>query len=85
MLHAKTMTVDEEFSSVGSTNFDFRSFEHNFEGNLLFYDKETNARFREIFFADIEHCEKLTPASWRKRNRSMRMAESLVRLLSPIL
>lgn len=85
MLHAKTMTVDDEFVSIGSTNFDFRSFEHNFEGNLLFYDRETNERFRDIFFEDMRECDKLTMASWRTRNRSLRMAESIVRLLSPIL
>ncbi|MDE6369420.1 MAG: cardiolipin synthase, partial [Muribaculaceae bacterium] len=35
MLHAKTMIIDDEFSSVGSTNFDFRSFECNFESNVF--------------------------------------------------
>lgn len=85
MLHAKTITVDDDFTSVGSTNFDFRSFEHNFEGNLIFYDKEINARFRDIFFSDIKECTKLTLTEWKSRPRSLRTAESLVRLLSPIL
>ncbi|MBD5231885.1 MAG: cardiolipin synthase [Bacteroidales bacterium] len=85
MLHAKTMTVDDELVSVGSTNFDFRSFEHNFEGNLLFYDKEVSRRFRDIFFADIKESTKLTLALWRRRRRSLRMAESIARLVSPIL
>ncbi len=37
MLHAKTMIIDEDFVSTGSVNFDFRSFENNFEANLLIY------------------------------------------------
>jgi len=85
MLHAKTIMVDEEMVSVGSTNFDFRSFEHNFEGNLVFYDAGLNEHFREIFFTDLRNCRKLTTASWRKRPRTMRMAESFMKLLSPIL
>lgn len=85
MLHAKTIVVDDEFVSVGSTNFDFRSFEHNFEGNMLFYDKGVNAEFRDIFFSDMAQCKKLSLAEWRRRRRSQRVAESIIRLFSPIL
>ncbi len=35
MLHSKVIIIDDEFVTIGSTNFDFRSFEHNFEGNLF--------------------------------------------------
>ncbi|MDE6294593.1 MAG: cardiolipin synthase, partial [Muribaculaceae bacterium] len=44
MLHAKTMIVDDSFVTAGSTNFDFRSFENNFECNLQIYDAEVNRR-----------------------------------------
>lgn len=40
-LHSKLMVCDDELSTVGSTNMDFRSFEHNFEANAFFYDKMT--------------------------------------------
>lgn len=85
MLHAKTMTVDEDLSVCGSTNFDFRSFEHNFEGSMLIFDPGVNRRFRDIFFADMAQCTKLTPSAWRKRPLLQRMAENFMRLLSPIL
>lgn len=85
MLHAKTMIIDDNFVTSGSTNFDFRSFENNFESNLLIYDHEINARMREIFFSDIEKCSKLTFARWHKRPRMQRTLESLFRLVSPIL
>ena len=40
ILHSKTIIIDDELCSVGSTNFDFRSFEHNFEANAFIYDRE---------------------------------------------
>ena len=39
MLHVKVIIIDDEFTTVGSTNFDFRSFEHNFESNLFVYSR----------------------------------------------
>lgn len=85
MLHSKVMTVDEEIVSAGSTNFDFRSFEHNFEANIFVYNKEFNARMREIYFTDLKNCLKLTMARWKRRPRLQRILESIVRLMSPIL
>ena len=85
MIHAKTMTVDEDFVTAGSTNFDFRSLENNFEANLLIYDKEVNSKMRDIFFSDLEHCTKLTASEWIRRPKLQRGLESIVRLLSPIL
>lgn len=85
MLHAKAMIIDDNLVTAGSTNFDFRSFENNFECNLFIYDKEINMRMRTIFFDDMVKCTKLTLASWRKRPLVQRAKESLIRLISPIL
>lgn len=85
MLHAKSMTIDDDFSTAGSTNFDFRSFENNFEANLLIYDHEVNAKLRDIFFADLKSCDKLNYSIWRARPLPQRALESLVRLFAPIL
>ncbi|MDE6236121.1 MAG: cardiolipin synthase [Muribaculaceae bacterium] len=85
MLHAKSMTVDDSFATAGSTNFDFRSFENNFEANLLIYDREINNRFRDIFFEDLKKCEKLKYSEWKSRPILQRAIESLVRLFAPIL
>lgn len=85
MLHAKAMVIDDNLVTAGSTNFDFRSFENNFECNLFIYDKEVNRQMREIFFEDMGHCTKLTYATWHKRPWLQRTMESLVRLVSPIL
>lgn len=85
MLHSKMMIVDDELVSVGSTNFDFRSFECNFESNLFIYSKEFNNRMLEIFRNDLTQCTRVSAAQWRKRRLSMKAAESFLRLLSPVL
>lgn len=85
MLHAKAMIIDDNLVTAGSTNFDFRSFENNFECNLLIYDKEINRKMRDIFFRDMEKCTKLTYNLWHQRPKLQRSMESILRLVSPIL
>ena len=85
MLHAKTMIIDNELTSVGSTNFDFRSFECNFESNVFIYSTEVNRRMSEVFLKDMEGSTRITPFEWRNRPYTQKAAESIVRLLSPIL
>lgn len=85
MLHSKVLIVDEEFVSVGSTNFDFRSFECNYESNLQLYSKEFNARMAQVFFDDLKLSERVELADWRQRPWPKRALESIVRILSPIL
>ena len=84
-LHSKLMVSDDYLSTVGSTNFDFRSFEHNFEVNAFVYDTETALQMREIFLQDQRECQQMTLRTWEKRPWKHRAAESIVRLLSPLL
>ena len=85
MLHSKAIIVDDEFVTIGSTNFDFRSFEHNFEANMLLYSKDFNARLKELFFRDQRDCHRMTSAEWRRRPWTEKALESVMRLFSPIL
>ena len=85
MLHSKAIIVDDDFSTVGSTNFDFRSFEHNFEANVLIYSREFNSRLKGLFLRDQKDCIRLTPSTWAKRPVSEKVLESVMRLFSPIL
>ena len=85
MLHAKAMTIDDNFTTAGSTNFDFRSFENNFESNLMIYDVDVNRKMRDIFFADLRRCRKIKLSEWRERPLPQRALESLIRLFAPIL
>ncbi|MDO4162774.1 MAG: cardiolipin synthase [Bacteroides sp.] len=84
-LHSKLMVSDDEFSTVGSTNVDFRSFEHNFEVNAFIYDTETALQMREIFLQDQRESVQVLLKTWVKRPWYRKAAESLVRLMAPLL
>lgn len=84
-LHSKLMVSDDQWSTVGSTNMDFRSFEHNFEANAFFYDKETALALKRIFLEDQKDCMLLPPKVWEARSWSSRFTESVIRLLAPLL
>lgn len=85
MLHAKSVIIDDNLVIAGSTNFDYRSFENNFECSLIIYDRQVNARMRNIYFDDMRQCTKLTYSTWRRRPLWRRMLESILRLVSPVL
>jgi cardiolipin synthase len=84
-LHSKLMVADDMLGTVGSANVDFRSFEHNFEANLFIYDRATCENLRAIFLHDQHDCRRLHLHTWQKRPIYQRMAESLMRLLAPLL
>lgn len=84
-LHSKLMVSDDELSTVGSTNLDFRSFEHNFEVNAFIYDTETALEMREIFLQDQRNSEQVLLKNWIKRPWHRKVAESVIRLLAPLL
>ena len=79
MFHPKTMVVDGIFSTVGSANFDERSFHLNEEINVFVYDTEFAARMRESFQRDLEHCHEYTLAMWNARPVSKRITEWLIK------
>ena len=84
-LHAKVVLADDNFVTVGSTNIDFRSFEHNYEINAFIYDPEVVMQMKRIFMADQQLSVRVNPIEWEKRPLWNRFWESLVRLLSPLL
>ncbi len=84
-LHSKLMVSDDSLSTVGSTNMDFRSFEHNFEINSFIYDTETALLMKEIFLQDQRDSVQISYKVWMRRSSKQRAKESIVRLLSPLL
>jgi len=84
-LHSKLMVSDDELSTVGSTNVDFRSFEHNFEVNAFIYDAGTARRMRDIFLQDQRDCVQVFLKNWEKRPWHRKAGESVVRLMAPLL
>lgn len=67
MLHQKTMVVDGTWATVGTANFDNRSFALNEETNLCFHDDSVVGRLRAIFLADLARCERVDLDTWRNR------------------
>ena len=84
-LHAKTMVADGEVASIGSANFDMRSFRLNFEANAIIYDSAEAYKLEAIFENDMAHCRELTKALYRKRSIVIKFKESISRLLSDLL
>ena len=84
-LHSKLMVSDDLISTVGSTNMDFRSFEHNFEVNAFMYDLGTALRMKEIFLADQKDAELVQIKEWRMRPWYQKVGESVIRLFAPLL
>lgn len=84
-LHAKTMTVDSEVATVGSANFDRRSFSLNFETNAFLYDEQVACDMENIFLSDINNSIELTMELFEKRSGYIKFKEAISRLLSGIL
>ena len=67
MLHTKLLIVDRELVSVGSTNFDTRSFRLNDEASLNVYDKEFATRMTAVFEQDLKPTKRYTYEMWKQR------------------
>jgi cardiolipin synthase len=81
MYHTKVMVVDEMLTSVGSTNFDNRSFRLNDEANLNLLDAEFSAGQARQFEEDKRRSKQLTLEWWRSRPWRQRALEWLAGLL----
>jgi cardiolipin synthase A/B len=75
LMHAKTMVVDDRWATVGSTNFDNRSFALNQELNLTVYDASLARRLEEIFREDLKYSKKITYEEWKSRSIFERIFE----------
>lgn len=84
--HSKILVSDDNLSSCGSTNIDFRSFENNFEANAFFFNEGMALRLKKVFLTDQAQSTLVDDVSYFiKRPFLQRLLESLVRLLSPLL
>ena len=84
-MHAKTICVDGEVASIGSANFDIRSFRLNFEANAFLYDAAEVYKLEAIFETDITKSHELTKHLYRNRPLMIKFKESISRLLSDLL
>ena len=75
LLHAKTIVVDGVWSTIGSTNFDNRSFALNQEINLTIYNREVAQRLERIFADDLKYSEPISYEQWQSRSLFERVME----------
>jgi cardiolipin synthase len=79
MMHTKLLIIDNEMISVGSTNFDPRSFRLNDEANLNVYDEAFAQRMTDVFERDLRPTKRYTYEMWRRRPLSEKLVEKLLR------
>ena len=84
-IHAETIVADGKVCTVGTANMDMRSYCLNFEVNAFIYDDRVANNLETQFFKDIEDCKVMTKEEYDKRSISLRIRESIIRLISPIL
>jgi len=72
--------VDDTWATVGTTNFDNRSFAHNEENNVCFYDRRLAGMLRDAFIADLAGCVRVDPERWRHRGAWARIQEFVAAL-----
>jgi cardiolipin synthase A/B len=81
MLHAKSLVVDGSWSSVGTVNFDNRSFQLHDEVTLCVWDEAFASRLGEVFESDLERSEEIRPVDWKRRPARRRVSEAATRVL----
>jgi len=80
MLHHKIMVVDGVWTTIGTTNFDSRSFTHNEESNVCVHDRALAADVEQTFKRDCEACEEITLEAWKRRGWVQKGRETVAAL-----
>ncbi|MDQ5848209.1 MAG: phospholipase D-like domain-containing protein [Pseudomonadota bacterium] len=79
LMHAKTAVIDSSWSSIGSTNLDWRSFVHNYEADVIVLDADFAREMERRFRLDMDAAVRIDPEQWRKRGLGRRFKEWLAR------
>lgn len=80
LLHAKTALIDGVWSTIGSTNLDWRSFVNNQEINAVILGQDFGAQMQALFEHDLESSKLITLEEWRQRSIGARIKERAARL-----
>ena len=84
-IHSKTIVADGQVCSIGTANLDIRSFKLNFEVNAFIYNEKVAKEQEKIFLDDQEKSKLVIKEEYDKRSKNLKIKESLIRLLAPIL
>ena len=80
LMHSKTALIDGVWSTVGSTNLDWRSFLHNEEVNAVILGQEFGAQMQAMFETDLASSKRITLEQWEQRSIGDRLRETVARL-----
>jgi len=85
LLHSKTAVIDGVWSTVGSTNLDWRSFLDNDEINAVVLGREFGQKMSDMFAADLAASRGIDPERWERRPLSFRIKEWMARVWERLL
>lgn len=85
LLHAKTITIDTDYTLFGTVNMDMRSFYLNLEISLAVYDADITRAVVSLQQRYLRQCEYVEIKAWQARSRGWGLVENIVRLFSPLL
>jgi cardiolipin synthase len=85
MVHAKTITIDGVWSSVGTANLDRLSLTGNYEINLEVHGPALAQHLTDVFAKDLSNADELTAEEWNRRFIGKKACEWLLRPLRPLL
>lgn len=80
LLHSKTAIIDGVWSTIGSTNLDWRSFLHNEEVNAVILGQGFGAQMQAMFESDLASSTPITLEQWERRSLTDRLREALARM-----
>ena len=84
-IHSKIIVSDDEVATIGTVNFDFRSFYLNYECGIWICKTEEELKIRQDFIDNIEKCQEIKLEIWKKRKLDVKITEAILRLISPLL
>jgi cardiolipin synthase A/B len=79
LLHAKTCVIDGLWTTVGSSNLDWRSFLHNAEANVVVLDAALAQEMEHVFMEDVARSKEILRDEWARRGWRQRVAETVAR------
>ena len=85
MIHAKTMTNDGRWSTIGTANIDRLSLTGNYEINVEMFDRGVAEHLERVFATDLTNATQLTADEWVRRGVVAKFTERLLAPLRPLL
>ena len=84
-IHSKIIVSDDNVATIGTTNFDFRSFYLNYECGIWIHNTKEEEKIKQDFINNIQKCTEIKLETWKNRKLTTKIVEAILRLISPLL